>query len=149
MVARVRWLTAVLFLASTVVVCPILANTTLRDDLVIGFDQPYGIYQHFDGLTWSQLHPLTPRQIVAADLNLTGRSDLIIDFGSPIGMWVRRDDTAWEAFHPGSPDQYVAADLDFNGRDEIIADFGVSGLWIRYNDDHWSLLHSGTRHGSP
>ena len=65
---------------------PITGN--VRDnDLVIDFGPQYGIWALLNTAQWLQMHSLSARQIVAADLDNNGRTDLVIDFGPQYGIW--------------------------------------------------------------
>ena len=73
---------------------------------------------------WLQMHSLSARQIVAADLDNDGRTDLVIDFGPHTGFWALLNTTQWLQMHSLSARQIVAADLDNNGRTDLVIDFG-------------------------
>ena len=47
-----------------------------RDDLVIDFGAPFGVWVYMNQQSWSQLHALSPSEIVAGDLDGNGIGEI-------------------------------------------------------------------------
>lgn len=115
-----------------------------RDDLVIDFGDPLGVWVAQNYQTWSQLHDTSPLSMVTADLDGNGQDDVIVDFGDPYGIYVWKNNASWVQLHGYSPGTPMATgDLDANGQDEVIIDFGYPyGIHIWENDTRWVQLHN-------
>ena len=112
-----------------------------KDEVIIDFGNPYGIWVRYNDAFWTQLHTVSPKSMITGDLDGNGKDDVIIDFGAPYGIWIRYNDLTWTQLHTVSPKSMVTGDLDGNGKDEVIIDFGEPhGIWIRYNNTSWTQL---------
>jgi parallel beta-helix repeat protein len=119
-----------------------LSGNEYKNDIIIDFGDPYGIWIRYNNSDWSHLHPASPESITTADMDGNGKDDVVIDFGTEHGIWIRYNNSDWSKLHPISPESIAAGDLDGNGKDDLIIDFGDPyGIWIRYNNSDWSPLH--------
>ena len=46
-------------------------------------------------MNWTQLHSVSPEEVVTGDLDGNGVDEIIIDFGPSYGVWVRMNNTSW------------------------------------------------------
>ena len=116
--------------------------------LCIDFGTPYGIWNwHPDTGTWptiwTQLHSLSPKHGIAADIDNDGWDEGIIDFGDGYGIWVYDPNGGtWTQLHTLSSESITSGNID-GGGDDIIIDFGETyGLWVRYDDGSWEQIHN-------
>ncbi len=114
-----------------------------KDDIIIDFGKPWGLYVRYNNSNWKKLHPLSPEIIAVNDIDGNGRDDLIIDFGPGYGIWMYYNNTMWKKLHSLSPEIIACGDIDGTGQDDLIIDFGsAGGIWVYYNDTSWQKLHS-------
>jgi len=115
----------------------------IKNDVIIDFGSPYGIWRYMNNSAWEQLHSLSPESMVTGDIDGSGQDDMIIDFGSSYGIYLWMNNNNWVQLHTLSPDTLVMGDIDNNGQDEVIIDFGEPyGIWIWMNNNNWVHLHS-------
>ncbi len=118
-------------------------NVIFKNDLIIDFGDTYGLWLKMNNSDWVQLHSLSPKSMVTADIDASGQDDVIIDFGTQYGIWVWMNNNDWVQLHSLSPKSMVTADIDVNGQDDVIIDFGTQyGIWVRMNNSDWVQLHS-------
>ena len=74
-----------------------------KDELIVDFGAPYGLYIFANNTSWALLHPLSTEALIVGDLDGGGRADVVIDFGAP-GLWVFKNNTTWQLLHSLSPE---------------------------------------------
>ena len=111
-------------------------------DVIVDFGEGYGVWIFNYGVGWTQLHEVSPEEIVTGDLDGNGIDDIIVDFGSYYGVWIRMNNDSWFQLHEVSPTHMAVGDLDNNGRDDIVADFEGYGVWRWMNNTTWAQLHT-------
>jgi hypothetical protein len=119
-------------------------DATGRDELIVDFGEPWGIWIARNYYFWEQLHGFSPpTPMVTADLDGNGEDDLIVDFGPPYGIYVWKNDAEWVPLHWYSPQTImVVGDLDGNGQDDLVVDFGPPyGIYAWKNDSDWVQIH--------
>ena len=113
------------------------------DILAVDFGPPHGLWTKTDGSAWTQLHSVSPEQIITGDIDGDGTGDIIVDFGADYGLWAWMNNTTWNHLHSVSPEDMRTGDIDGNGKSDIIIDFGAAyGLWAWMNNVNWSQIHS-------
>ena len=83
-------------------------------------------------MSWTNLHSVSPEDIVIGDLDGNGIDEVVIDFGIAYGLWVRFNNASWVPLHALSPSRIATGDLDNDPRDELIVDFPGYGIYIWY-----------------
>ena len=109
-------------------------------DTIVNFGAAYGAWILNYGVGWTQLHWLSPEQVVTGDLDGNGIDDIIGDFGAIYGVWIRMNNTTWVQLHGLSPTHMAVGDLDNSGRDDIVLNFTDRGVWLRMNNSTWTPL---------
>jgi hypothetical protein len=118
------------------------SSTGATDDLVVNFGAGVGLWRYDYGRPWSQLHSVSPQDVVVGDLDGNGIQDLIVNFGSAAGgVWVYRNKATWFPLNSLAPAHMAVGDLDGNGLDDVILSFAGRGVWIWYNSASWVQLH--------
>jgi hypothetical protein len=112
--------------------------------LIIDFGAAYGTFVLNYGVSWVQLHPLSPEEIVTGDLDANGVDEIIIDFGASYGVWVRLNNASWVQLHALSPVAMGVADMDNSGRKDVILSFATYGVFVWYNNTSFTQLHPVT-----
>jgi hypothetical protein len=97
---------------------------------------PKGVWLYDNG-GWTQLSPLDPETLMAADVNGDGRDEILADLGSN-GLWLWNAG-AWNQLSAVDVENVAAGDVDGDGIKEIIGDFGPAGLWLE-DGDAWTQL---------
>jgi len=114
-----------------------------KNDVIIDFGPPTGIYAYLNNDSWTSLHSLSAESMVTGDLDNNGQDEVIIDFGPSYGIWLWMNNSARDQLHTLSPESMVTGDIDDNGQDEVIIDFGPSyGIWLWMNNSAWVQLHT-------
>ncbi len=117
-------------------------DATGKDEVIIDFGAPYGIWKWMNNNNWIKLHPLSPESMVTGDIDGSGQDDVVIDFGAAYGIWKWMNNNTWEPLHPSSPDSMVTGDIDGSGQEDVIIDFGAAyGIWKWMNNSNWNQLH--------
>ncbi len=113
-----------------------------KDEVIIDFVEPPGIWIRLNNSTWTQLHTLSTETMTIGDIDGNGKDDIVIDFGLDYGIWVRMNNNGWVNLHSVSPKTMTTGDIDGNGQDDVIIDFGLGyGIWVRMNNSAWAQLH--------
>lgn len=113
-----------------------------KNDLLVDFGAPSGIWLRRNDTTWVQVHGTPSRLLANGDVDGNGKSDPLIDFGPPYGLWLWMNGASWRQIHSASAESITAADLDGDGRTDYVVDFGAAlGLWAYTNDSGWRALH--------
>ncbi len=117
----------------------------MDNDLVIDFGAQYGVWQWLNNTAWSQLHSVTTKRIVIADIDHNGQPDEVVDFGAKYGIWIRLNNANWVPLHSLGASWIAKGDFDNNGQDDLVVDFGAGyGIWIYYNGSTWTNLHGSS-----
>lgn len=114
-----------------------------KSDLLLPFGPTYGLWRLDLGTSWSQVHPISPEAVVAADLDGDGADEIVADFGPTYGVFARAGvaPNAWSQLTTDSPTLLTVADLDGNGMDDLVGSFGAGGVRTRINNAAWTSLH--------
>ena len=122
----------------------ITITVTNRYDLAIDFGSPYGIWTVSDDGSWSNITGISPKIMVAGNLNGDNSDELILDFGPSHGVWVRYNDGTWANISGITAKSIVTADTNNDKQDEVFIDFGSSyGIW-KLENGNASLIHGLT-----
>ncbi|TGN99735.1 hypothetical protein PN36_34615 [Candidatus Thiomargarita nelsonii] len=114
-----------------------------RNDVIIDFGYPHGLWVWMNNDSWSFLHSLSPKSMAIGYLDNNKKDELIIDFDSQYGLWLLMNNNNWVSLHNLSADSLVSGDLDGGGQDEVLIDFGDTyGIWVRMNNSSWTQLHT-------
>ena len=112
------------------------------DDAIVDFGAAYGVWILNYGVSWTQLHAVSPEQTVTGDLDGNGIDDIISDFGSTYGVWIRMNNAGWFQLHTVSPTHMAVGDLDNSGRDDVVINFTGFGVWRWMNNTSFVQLHA-------
>ncbi|TGO03641.1 hypothetical protein PN36_02755 [Candidatus Thiomargarita nelsonii] len=120
-----------------------------KDDLLIDFGPGPGLWAMMNNDQangWVQIHPLSPKGLVAGDFKGDRQDEVVIDFGPSLGIWIFSDFLSnphvWFPLHKtASADSMVIGDMDSGGND-IIIDFGAPhGIFEWRNNRWWDHIH--------
>jgi hypothetical protein len=111
-------------------------------DAIIDFGAGNGAWVLNYGVGWTQLHGLSPEQVVTGDLDGNGIDDIIVDFGSTYGVFIKMNNATWSQLHNASPTVMAVGDFDNSGRDDIVLNFTGSGVWQRMNNTTWLQINA-------
>src|SRR6185503_11422714 len=127
--------------ATVLMIDPNSGRARQPQDLLVDFGPASGIWTLYDGAAWTQLHPISPENMITGDLDGNGIDDVVIDFGSVHGLWVHLNGASWVQLHVSSPTAMLTADLDHNGKDDVVINFPGAGISVWYNNTTWTKLH--------
>jgi hypothetical protein len=122
----------------------IYGSATQAGRLLVDFGAAYGEWILNYGVSWTQLHPVSPEEVVTGDLDGNGVDEIVIDFGPSYGVWVRMNNTSWVQLHALSPVAMGIADMDNSGRKDVILSFNTYGVFVWYNNTSFTQLHALT-----
>ena len=86
-----------------------------------------GIWLYNSG-AWTQLSPVNPESLLAADVDGDGVDEIVADLGAS-GLWLWSAGV-WLEISAVNVETMSAGDIDADGADEIAGDFGAVGLWL-------------------
>ena len=98
---------------------------------------------YYGSANWSQLTPVEPEGLAAANFDSDPALEIAADFGS-LGLWL--GNAGWSAITGRNPEGLIAASLDGSSPAALIADFGKAGVW-KHEGGAWSQLTGGNAQG--
>lgn len=110
-------------------------------DEIVGDLATQGLwYWDITNLNWTQLTPIEPEGLTAANFDADSTLEIAADFGS-LGLWIWNGG-AWSQVTGFNPEGLVAARLAGTSPAALIADFGKAGVW-KYEGGAWNQLTGG------
>jgi len=119
-------------------------TVTNKYDLAIDFGSQYGIWTVSDDGSWSNITGISPKTMVAGNLNRDNGDELILDLGPQYGVWARYNDGTWSNILGITANSIVIADTNNDKVDEVFVDIGPQyGIW-KLEDGNASPVHGLT-----
>ncbi|MGE3511986.1 MAG: phospholipase D family protein, partial [Vicinamibacterales bacterium] len=114
---------------------------SVAEDVMVNFGPGGGLWRYRYRQPWTNVHSLSPKAMVAGDIDGNGIDELVMDFKSGGGLWILWNNATWSQLHAASAVAMNIGDLNGNGRADVILHFEGVGLYIWYDGSVWSFLH--------
>jgi hypothetical protein len=82
----------------------------------------------YNSSAWTQLSPVNPESLLAADVDGDNVDEIVADLGAS-GVWLWMSGV-WIGLSPANVQGLAVGDTDDDGADEVAGDFGALGLWL-------------------